>query len=106
MGVLASFRHDDVIASNEVDLSRAVHMLTKEHPKQHRPWENGGEPTLDGAIAATLAGPAGDAQHRDASRHHQESAHYPAQLTQSGCWQGGLKALQECYNVHCGLLVE
>jgi hypothetical protein len=33
MGVLAGFRDDDFIARDEVDISRAVHMVTKEHPK-------------------------------------------------------------------------
>src|SRR5215831_14891495 len=37
MGVLAGFCHDDFITRDEVDISRAVEMLTKEHPKQHRP---------------------------------------------------------------------
>jgi hypothetical protein len=71
MGVLAGFRDDDFIASDEGDISWAVPMLTKAHPKQHRPREDGGEQALDGAIAATFAGPAGEAQHRDASRHQQ-----------------------------------
>ena len=61
MGVLAGFRDDDFIASDAVDISRAVHMLTKEHPKQHRPREDGGKPALDGAITAAFASPAGDA---------------------------------------------
>jgi len=33
MGVLAGFRHDDFIASDDIDISWAVHMVTKEHPK-------------------------------------------------------------------------
>ena len=71
MGVLAGFRDDNFIASDEVDISRTVQVLTKEHPKQHRPREDGREQALDGAIAAAFAGPAGEAQHRDASSYHQ-----------------------------------
>src|SRR4030095_8396296 len=104
MGVLAGFRDDDFIARDEVDISRAVHMLTKEHPKQHRPREDGGKPALDGAIAAAFASPAGEAQHRDASRHHQQGKGYPAQLAVSRRRHMGSEALERCYNVHHGLL--
>jgi hypothetical protein len=104
MGVLAGFRDDDFIASDEVDISRAVHMLTKEHPKQHRPREDGGEQALDGAITAALASPAGDTQHRDASSHHQQGKGYPAQLAVSRRRDMGSEALERCYNVHYGLL--
>ena len=104
MGVLADFRDDDFIASDEVDISRAVHMLTKEHPKQHRPREDGGKPALDGAITAAFASPAGDAQHRDASSHHQQGKGYPAQLAVSRRRDMGSEALERCYNVHHGLL--
>ena len=71
MGVFAGFGGHDFIASQQVDLIWTVHMLTKEHPKQHGPWERLGEKALDGAVTAALARPAGDAQHRDPSRHHQ-----------------------------------
>src|SRR5215831_12215395 len=104
MGVLAGFRDDDVIASDEVDIRGAVHMLTKEHPKQHRPREDGGEQALDGAIAAACASPAGDAQHRDASSHHQHGKGYPTQSVVRRCRDMGSEALKRCYNVHHGLL--
>jgi hypothetical protein len=104
MGVLAGFRDDDFIARDAVDISRAVHMLTKEHPKQHRPREDGGEQALDGAIAATCAGPAGDAQHRDASRYHQQGKAYPTQSAVGRHRDMGSEALEKCYNVHHGLL--
>ena len=104
MGVLAGFGDDDFIASDEVDISRAVHMLTKEHPKQHRPRDDGGEKALDGAIAAAFAGPAGDAQHRDASGHHQQGKGYPTQSAVGRRRDMGSEALEKCYNVHHGLL--
>jgi len=79
-------------------------MLPKEHPKQHRPREDGGEQALDGAIAAAFTGPAGDAQHRDASCHHQQGKDYPTQSA-VGCHRDmGSEALEKCYNVHPGLL--
>jgi hypothetical protein len=104
MRTLAGFGHDDFIASSQVDIIRAVHMLTEEHPKQDRPWNDCGEKALDGTIAPTFTGPAGDAQHRHPSRHHQQSHSNPAQLAPGRRWQRGSQALEECYNVHCGLL--
>src|SRR5262244_3110748 len=104
MGVLAGFRDDDFIASDEVDISGAVHMLTKEHPKQHRPWQDGGEQALDGTIAAAFAGPAGDAQHRDAASYHQQGKGYPTQSAVGRRRDMGSEALEKCYNVHHGLL--
>src|SRR5215468_2144731 len=104
MSMLAGFRDDDFIASDDVDISRAVHMLTKEHPKQHRPREDGGEQTLDGTIAAAFAGPAGEAQHRDASSYHQQGKGYPTQSAVGRRRDIGSEALEKCYNGHHGLL--
>ena len=104
MRTLAGFGHDDFIASGQIDIIRAVDMLTEEHPKQDRPGNDRGEKALDGTIAPAFAGPAGDSQHRDPSCHHQQSQSNPAQLAPGRRWQRGSQALQECYNVHCGLL--
>src|SRR5262249_58101177 len=104
MGVLAGFGDHDFIASGQVDIIRAVQMLTEEHPKQDRPRHDRGEKALDSAIAATLAGPAGEAQHRDPSRHHEHGPSNPAELA-AGCrCHMGLEAVEKCYNVHRGLL--
>ena len=84
LGVLAGFRDDDVITSNAVDIRRAEQMVPKEHPKQHRPGEDGGEQALHGAIAPAFAGPAGEAQHGNASRHHQQGQGDPTQAV-VGC---------------------
>ena len=71
-------------------------MLTKEDPKQDAPRDDRGEKALDGTVTAALAGPAGEAQHRDPSRHHKHGPHNPAELA-AGCrCHMGLKALQEC----------
>ena len=51
-GCAGGFCDDDGIASDEVDISWAVHMVTKAPSKQHRPRENGGEQALDSAKAA------------------------------------------------------
>jgi hypothetical protein len=77
---------------------------TKEHPKQHRPWEDGGESALDGVIAAACASPAGDAQHRDASSYRQQGTGYPTQAAVGRRRDMGSEALEKCYNVHHGLL--
>ena len=104
MGALASFRDDDFIASDQGDVIRAVHMVTKEHPKQHRPRDDCREQALDGAIAPAFAGPAGHAQHRDASGHDQHGQGDPTQLAE-GCRRDmGSQALEKCSNVHHGLL--
>jgi hypothetical protein len=103
-GMLAGFRNDDCIASDAVAISRAVHLLTKEPPKQHRPREDGREQALDGAIAAAFAGPAGDASHREASSHHQQGKGYPTQSAVGRRRDMGSEALEKCYNVHHGLL--
>jgi hypothetical protein len=79
-------------------------MLTKEHPKQHGPREDGGEQALDGAITPTFAGPAGDAQHRDTSSHDQQGQCDPTQSAVGRRCDMGSKALAKCYNVHHGLL--
>src|SRR2546430_12976874 len=79
-------------------------MLMEEHPKQDRPRHDRGEHALDGAIAAAFAGPAGYAQHRHPSRHHEQSQSNLTQLAPGRRWDIGLQAVEECYNVHCGLL--
>src|SRR5262249_13959587 len=78
--------------------------LTKEHPKQHRPWQDGGEQALDGTIAAAFAGPAGDAQHRDAASYHQQGKGYPTQSAVGRRCDMGAEALEKGYNGHHGLL--
>ena len=94
--MLAGFRDDDFIASDAVDLSGAVHMVPKKHPKQHPPREDGGEQALDSAIAPAFAGPAGDAQHRDASSHDQQGQGYPTQSAVGRRRDMGSEALEKC----------
>src|SRR4029450_3743783 len=48
MRTRAGFGHDDFIASSQVDIIRAIHMLTEEHPKQDCPRNDRGEKALDG----------------------------------------------------------
>ena len=105
MRARASFGDDDFSARDEGDVTWTVQMVPAEDPQQEAPREDRGDTALDGAIAAALARPAGHAEHGNASGHHEERAHYPTELAQGGCWSVGLKALQECYNVHGGLLV-
>jgi hypothetical protein len=104
MGVFAGFRDDDFIACDEIDIRRAMHMLTKDPPKQHRPREDGGEQALDGAIAAAFACPAGEAQHGDASSDHEQGMGDPTQSAMGRRRDMGSEAVEKCYNVHHGLL--
>ena len=104
LGVFAGFRDDDFIACDEIDIRRAMHLLTKDPPKQHRPREDGGEQALDGAIAAAFACPAGEAQHGDASSDHEQGMGDPTQSAMGRRRDMGSEALEKCYNVHHGLL--
>jgi hypothetical protein len=105
MRALAGCGDDAFIARNEGDVTRTVPMVPEADPQQEAPRADRGDKALDGALAAAWARPAGHAEPGDASGHHQERTHYPAALAQGGCWEGGLKAWQECDNVHGGLLV-
>ncbi len=99
MGVFARFGGDDLIAYQQVDILWTVHMLTKEHPKQDGPRECLGEKALDGAVTAAFAGPAGDAQHRDPSRHHEHGPSNPTELADGCRCHMGLEAVEKCYNL-------
>jgi hypothetical protein len=103
-GVLAGLRDDDFIASDDVAIRRTVPMMTQEHPKQHRPREDGGEQALDGTRAAAFAGPAGEAQPRDASSDHPQGQGYPTQAAVGRRWDMRSEALEKCSKVHHGLL--
>jgi len=104
MGVFACFGDHDFVARQQVHIIWPVHMLTKEHPKQHRPRERLGEKALDGTVTAAFSRPAGEAQHRHPSRHHQHGRSNPTALAQGRGRHMGMKALEKCYNVHRGLL--
>src|SRR5215510_7723437 len=104
MGRLARFGDHHFIAREQVDISRAVEMVTKKHPKQRPPREEGGEKALDCTIATTMASPAGQAQHRHAACDDQERTDDPTQLAYSCHGYVGSEALAKCYNVHHGLL--
>ena len=100
MGVLARFGGHDCIAHQQGDLISTVDMLTKEHPKQHDPRPCLGEKARHSPITAAWARPAGDAQHRHASRHDQQSCHDTAQVAQSRGRDMGAAALAKCDTVH------
>src|SRR5687768_3371134 len=104
MGGLAGFGDHDFIANEQVDIPWAVHMLTEEHPKEHRPGNHCGEKALYSAITAPCARPAGDSEHGDAPRHRQHGQCDPLQLAARRRRHLGLQALEKCYNVHRGLL--
>src|SRR6516165_493955 len=105
MGVLACFGDHDFIAYQQVDVLSTVEMLTKEHPKQHGPWQCLGEKALHRPVTAAWARPAGEAQHRHTARHDQQRRHNPAQLAERRCRNIGSEALAKCYNVHRGFFV-
>jgi hypothetical protein len=74
------FGDDDFITHEQVDLLRPIYMVPEEHPKQHGPRYHRCEKALNSTVTPAIARPAGNAEHRDASCHHQESAHYPTEL--------------------------
>jgi len=96
MGGLAGFGHDDLIASKKIDVISLEEMVAKEVPEELRPGEGGGEEALNGALAATVASPARDPQHRDAARHGQHAKGNVAQLTGGGRSDPGLEADEQC----------
>ena len=71
MRVFAGLGHDHFITSEEIDIIALEQMRAKEEPEERGPSHNGGKKALDGAIAATIPGPAGDTQHGDAPGHGQ-----------------------------------
>jgi hypothetical protein len=96
IGVGAGFGGHDLVAHQEVDIVWTVNMLTKEHPKQDGPGEGLGEKALDSTVTAAFAGPAGEAQHRDPSCHHEHSPHNSAELATGGRCHMGLEAVAKC----------
>jgi hypothetical protein len=99
MGELARFGGHDFIAHQQIGILWTVHMLTKEHPKQDGPRECLGEKALDGVVTAPIAGPAGDTQHRDSSRHHEHGPSNPTALADGGRCHMGVEAVEQCYNI-------
>jgi hypothetical protein len=93
---LASFGDHDFVTSEQVDIICPVSMLTKKCPKQHRPRERRREKALDGTVTAALARPAGDAAHRDPSRHDQHGQRNPTALAVGRRRHVGLQALEKC----------
>ena len=93
MGMFAGFGGHDFIAYEQVALTWTVDMVTKEHPKQGGPRDHRREKALHRAVTTPLAGPAGDAEHGDPSRHHQHGQYNPAALAQGRGRHMGLEAL-------------
>jgi hypothetical protein len=104
MGVWTRCRDHDFIASPEIDLSWPVQMLTQEHPKPRGPGPHRGEKTWPGPITAPWPSPPGQAQHGDAACHDQPSQGNPVELAQGGHRHLGSEALEQCSQVHEGLL--
>ena len=96
MGALASFGDDNLVASKEIDIIGLEQMLTKEAPEELRPGQGGSEETLDGAIAAAVARPARNAQHRDPPGHGQDGQGNAVQLARRGCGQTRVEAVEQC----------
>lgn len=96
IGVFARFGRHDFVPHQQVDLRGPIEMVSKEHPKQRRPWQRRCQKALDGAITAPGASPPGEAQHRHTPRHHQHRQHNTTALTQRGLRYRGLETLQKC----------
>src|SRR5262245_58464565 len=79
-------------------------MLTEEDPKQYGPRDHRSAQALHGAIEAPWAGPAGQAQHGDASGHDEQGGYDPAQWSEHRCRDMGSEAWEKCSKVHPGLL--
>src|SRR3712207_6799208 len=99
MRTLAGFGHDDFIARHEVDVTRTVHMMPEEDPKQDAPRDDRGEHALDSAIAPAFAGPACEPYHRHPPRHGHHRHDDAAQLTDGGGSHVRTGTVQQCYNI-------
>jgi hypothetical protein len=104
VGVLACCGDPHCIARQEVERLGTVPMLTAAAPPPHRPWHGLGEQARHGAIAAPLAGPAGQAPHGDASGHDQQGACDPPEVAEGRRRHRGSETLEQCSHVHTGLL--
>src|SRR5207244_5937779 len=99
MGTLPGFGDEDCVAHEEVDILGSIHMVPKEPPKQYPPGDAGGAKALDGARAATFAGPACAPSHRHPPRHgHQRPADTAPLADRGGC-DVRTGTLQQCYNI-------
>ena len=96
MSVLAGFGHDDLVASQQIDIIGLEEMLTKETPVELRPGEGRGEEALDGAIASAVPTPARDAQHRNTAGHGEHATDKVAQLPGGSRPDPGLEAAEQC----------
>src|SRR5262245_61743735 len=67
-------------------------MLTAEDPQQHGPRDHRSAQALHGAIATPWAGPAGQAQHADASGHDEQGGYDLAQWSEHRCRDRGSEA--------------
>ena len=71
MCLLARLGHDDLVAGHQPNPLCPGHILLDELPAQRRPLYFFAKKTLHRPVASTLLGPAGQAQHGDATRHRQ-----------------------------------
>ena len=71
MRLLARLGHDDLVAGHQPNPRCPGQMLLDELPAQRRPLYFLTKKTLHRPVASTLFGPAGQAQHGDATRHRQ-----------------------------------
>jgi hypothetical protein len=99
-GVFAGFGDDGFIASKKLDVVRVQEMVLEEEPEELRPWNDGGEEALNGAIAGTSVSPAGDASHRDTTSHGQHGENDLDEGAKCRWCQRHVEAPQGCYNIH------
>jgi len=104
LGGWARLRGHDFIAPQQRDLISTGERLTKDPPQPHGPRECRGEQALHGPGTAAWARPAGEAPHRHASRHDQQSRNNRAAWTERCSRHGGLAAWPKCSNVPRGFL--
>jgi hypothetical protein len=93
--VLAGLGDDRFVASEQIEIVTLEEMGAKEEPEEGRPGQDSGEKALDGAIAATLGSPTGDAEHGDTTSHGQQGQRDAAELANRGHRYLTLEAQQQ-----------
>ncbi len=93
--VFARFGHDGFITANEIDMVGAQEMGAKEEPEERGPGKGSMKEPLDGAIAAAVARPAGDAQHGDTAGHGEHGQRDSTELADGGQGKLRLETQQE-----------
>ena len=93
--VLAGFGDHGFITAEQIAIVGVEKVCPKEQPEQRGPRQGGSEEPLDGTVAAPIATPAGDTEHRDTPGQGKHGQRDSAELAERRHRDLRLKAQQE-----------